>query len=367
MAGIDITGGGGSATSTLTLTDTHIFVGDATNTAQDVALTLNASGGSFSLANTGVLTMPDADSVNRGLLTSTDWNVFNSKLGSIGTNYIIVEAKGTPLQNGTDLETAYNYAVSQSPNSGNIWTIIATPGYYEFNTYFDMNTEYINLVSIDGNQSLNFSGSPIFGTDIVINNDNIFVLGVKAPNLFQVTSSRPNVRIENCFGASNSFTANINASTYVNCTGVDYCFNGQDLSGNFIDCTANEFSFGWTMGFGVLNMGGVWKNCVANNNSFGYDGIAGSSTITLNGTFEDCVGQQFCFAGNGGDLSGTFRRCRGAYNSFAGTLNGKFFYCELIGGMIPAAWGIVAAGQTIYCIDDTNGPNNQGFVAQNNV
>ena len=65
------------------LTDTHIFVGDAANVPQDVALTLNATGGAFALANTGVLTMPNADAVTRGLLTAADWNTFNNKQNAI--------------------------------------------------------------------------------------------------------------------------------------------------------------------------------------------------------------------------------------------------------------------------------------------
>lgn len=70
-------GGGGALSASLT--DTHIFVGDATNMAADVALTLSGTGGAFSLANTGVLTMPNADASTRGLITSTDWNTFNNK------------------------------------------------------------------------------------------------------------------------------------------------------------------------------------------------------------------------------------------------------------------------------------------------
>lgn len=65
------------------LTNTHIFVGDAANVPQDVALTLNATGGAFALANTGVLTMPNADSVTRGLLTAADWITFNNKQNAI--------------------------------------------------------------------------------------------------------------------------------------------------------------------------------------------------------------------------------------------------------------------------------------------
>lgn len=69
-----------ASTPTLALADSHIFVGNASNVAADVALTLNASGGTFGLSNAGVLTMPNADASTRGLLTSTDWNTFNNKV-----------------------------------------------------------------------------------------------------------------------------------------------------------------------------------------------------------------------------------------------------------------------------------------------
>lgn len=78
MAGIDVAGGG-TPSLTNTLTDTHIFVGDSNNEPADVALTLSPTGGSFALANTGVLTMPNANATTRGLLTAADWVTFNNK------------------------------------------------------------------------------------------------------------------------------------------------------------------------------------------------------------------------------------------------------------------------------------------------
>jgi hypothetical protein len=77
MAEISVTGGGGAGITSLALTDTHIYVGDATNTAQDVALTLSATGGTFALANTGVLTMPNADASTRGLVTAANFSKFS--------------------------------------------------------------------------------------------------------------------------------------------------------------------------------------------------------------------------------------------------------------------------------------------------
>ncbi len=73
-------GGGGAS---LALDNTEIFVGNASGVATGVPLTLNATGGTFALANTGVLTMPNANATTRGLLTAADWANFNSKQASI--------------------------------------------------------------------------------------------------------------------------------------------------------------------------------------------------------------------------------------------------------------------------------------------
>lgn len=67
---------------TSVLTSTKIFVGNSSNVATGVNLTLSGSSGAFALSNTGVLTMLDAATGARGLLNSTDWNTFNNKTSS---------------------------------------------------------------------------------------------------------------------------------------------------------------------------------------------------------------------------------------------------------------------------------------------
>ena len=78
--------GGGS--STITLTNTKILVGNASNEAAEVNLTLSPTAGSFALSNTGELTMPDSDASTRGLLSPAKFAQFNSKEPPInaGTN-----------------------------------------------------------------------------------------------------------------------------------------------------------------------------------------------------------------------------------------------------------------------------------------
>lgn len=78
--------GGGS--STISLSNTKILVGNASNEAAEVSLTLSPTAGSFALSNAGVLTMPDSDASTRGLLSPAKFAQFEAKEPSInaGTN-----------------------------------------------------------------------------------------------------------------------------------------------------------------------------------------------------------------------------------------------------------------------------------------
>lgn len=62
----------------------NIFIGDAGGIASAKALSLSAAAGTFGISSAGTLTMPNADTATRGLLTSTDWNSFNNKQASLG-------------------------------------------------------------------------------------------------------------------------------------------------------------------------------------------------------------------------------------------------------------------------------------------
>lgn len=75
-----------NAKLTSTLTDTKIFIGSAGNLAVAQTLTLDPNDGTFGLSNTGVLTFKNATAAVRGLLTNTDWSIFNNKLTSALAN-----------------------------------------------------------------------------------------------------------------------------------------------------------------------------------------------------------------------------------------------------------------------------------------
>jgi len=77
----------------------------------------------------------------------------------VGTNYVFVSANGTESENGLELIAAYNTAKTMNPSSENRITVLAAPGYYRLPTNLELDTEYIDLVSLDGNRSIIVSGS----------------------------------------------------------------------------------------------------------------------------------------------------------------------------------------------------------------
>lgn len=97
---------------TNTLANTKIFIGNGSNVAVAQTLSLGSAGGTFGLANTGVVTMPNADTGTRGLLLATDWNTFNNKQSTLtignltdaGTDGIIITGgTGSVIGSGTSI------------------------------------------------------------------------------------------------------------------------------------------------------------------------------------------------------------------------------------------------------------------------
>jgi len=286
--------------------------------------------------------------------------------GLEGTNYIYVAANGTDVENAAELQAAYTTAQGMSPWYTNRITIIAAPGYYNFgSTPFIMNTDYIDLVSLDGNRSIIFNSSIPTGNIILDFVQDVYVRGVDVQTkAFQVETYYPGVTVENCKGGNSSFSSsffNIGGK-FIDCEGGDNSFGDSlsvDANGIFINCTGGNYSFG-------KNANGTFTNCVAANYSFGYYGNA-SGTFTsckagvrcfgffgiASGIFENCYssfGEAFGYAGT---ASGTFKNCEGLGYSFAsaGTANGFFINC--IGGISSFAGNSSAGlfnGEAHYCV-----------------
>jgi len=339
--------------------------------------------------------------------------------GLEGTQYVFVQANGTDIENATELQAAYDTATTMSPSATNRITIVAAPGNYNFGTSaFVMDTEYIDLVSLDGNRSIIFNSSNAGGTISITAND-VFVKGINVlTKNFTIATNLAGLRVENCqggdfsFGGDPTFGSNpiMVSGTFTNCQGGDGSFGGfGTASGIFTNCVGGVESFGtYGIASGTFNSckggfesfgsfttaSGNFNNCIGDGASFGYFGIASGTFTdcvggdfsfsgnggTASGTFNNCTGGIASFSGNGGNASGTFNNCvggdlafaagfgnasgtftncvggNGAFGNFGGTLLGKLYYCRLTSGTFQTVSG---GGRTIYCIDGVDNTNNQ--------
>jgi hypothetical protein len=297
-----------------------------------------------------------------------------------GSQYIFVAAKGTDVENAIELQAAYDLAKTMSPTANKRITVIAAPGYYNFGDVdFIMDTEYIDLVSLDGNRSIIFNSTPTITTNGNINviaND-VFVKGVDVSSRRFIIGNDLNLlKVENCIGGDFSFggsfpTMGANNSiievsgTFINCEARDYSFSSNPMiykgnpSGTFIDCKGRNLCF-----LGLAS--GTFTNCVVEDNSFGFFGtasgiftncIGGEGSFgsginsTASGIFTNCIGGDGSFgSGDDSTASGTFTNCVAENNSFGAfaTASGTFTNC--VGGVSCFAGQGIASGTFNYCI-----------------
>ena len=324
-----------------------------------------------------------------------------------GTQYVFVVADGTDIENAAELQAAYVTAQGMSPSVANRITVIAAPGNYNFGGIpFVMDTQYIDLVSLDGNRSIVLNSANNAGT-ISITADDVFVKGVDVVSKnFTIATNLMLLKVENCkggnfsfggqggiavsgtftncvgdaisfggdFGIANgkftncvggtfSFAGNAGTASgvFTDCVGDNYSFGsdpsglgGGDASGTFINCTGGRVSFG-----GATAASGVFTNCTGGASQFGNGSFGGGFLGIASGTFSNCVAGSSAFGGGGGIASGTFTNCTGGSVSFGrfGILEGKLYYCRLTGDTFET---VTSPGITRLCIDGNNVENNQG-------
>jgi hypothetical protein len=244
-----------------------------------------------------------------------------------------------------------------------------------------MDTNFIDLVSLDGNRSIVFNSANSAGTISITAND-VFVKGVDVgTKQFYVGNNLNLTIIENCKGGQDSFASGgvTNLSgTFIDCEGGDSSFGSNStvtVSGTFINCKAGNYSFGSPFVFGFVTLSGTFTNCTGGIRCFGeigtlsgvftnctgggqsFGGYFGSSS-NVSGTFTNCTADFLSFGG-GGTVSGVLNNCIAGAASFGGTLTGSLYYCRIItgSGLLPTVSG---AGLTRYCLDGFNVANNQG-------
>jgi hypothetical protein len=272
-----------------------------------------------------------------------------------GSNYLFLEANGTPTQNGLSLSASYALAKTTSPTSTNKFSLLAGPGKYLLSSNLEFNTSYIDVISFTGERDVHITGS---GT-IFVNTDNITVRGIDVGTKnFLITGSFPNTTIKNCKGGDESFggypdpisgsapsPGYIIANTFIDCIGGNNSFAGNGSAyGTFINCTAGSGSFG-------NYCDGTFIDCIGGNSSFATLGdIEG-------GTFENCVGGTDSFASIGNITESILKNCTGGQNSFAFNtdISGILQDCRLTDGSFSTL-NIVLEGQLITCINSDNTP-----------
>jgi hypothetical protein len=274
-----------------------------------------------------------------------------------GSNYLFIEANGTPLQNGLSLSASYALAKTFNPTSTNKFSILAGPGKYLLNSTLEFDTEYLDVVSLTGERDIYITGS---GT-IFVNTDNVNVRGIDVDTKnFTITGCFQNTTIKNCKGGDFSFggypdptTGGIPSpgytmdNTFIDCIGGNISFAGNGSAyGTFINCTAGSGSFGNCCD-------GTFIDCIAGDSSFATLGdIEG-------GTFENCVGGTDSFASVGNISESILRNCTGGQNSFAfnTSISGILQDCRLTtGNFSSTGTNIAPGGQLITCINSDNTP-----------
>lgn len=241
-----------------------------------------------------------------------------------GTQYTYVAGNGTPTENATELQTAYNLAKLISGLSAtNRFKIIVGTGKYQFTDQFAIDTQYIDLVSLTGDADVEFTN----GINVTANN--VFLKGLKTSLVFELAN-------------------NLNLLICDTCVGGDYSFGragfsgGLIVSGRFTNCIGGYRSFGGYNG----TASGSFTNCTGSDYSFG--------EYSASGIFNNCTALGWSF---GGITSGTFTNCSASYSSFGLIdLIAKLFFCRLTSGTFQT---VSSGGRTYYCIDGNGNTNNQ--------
>ena len=228
-----------------------------------------------------------------------------------GSNYVFVEANGTPIQNGGYLTASYDLAKLTSPTINDRFSVLLGPGKYQLANNFIIDTEYIDVVSLTGDRDVYITGNTI-----EITSNNVYVRGIDVGiNNFTITGILPNTIIKNCKGGDESFGGNPTPPTGLPAS------PGYTMASTFIDCEGGDRSFA---GYGSAY--GTFINCIGGNESFGN---------YCDGTFTDCIGGNNSFATLGNIEGGTIKNCTSGDNSFApiGNIDQGSELIECVGGI----------------------------------
>lgn len=239
-----------------------------------------------------------------------------------GSQYTLVLGNSSPTINAEELQSAYDLAkLKPGLSDSNRFKILIGPGVYSFDAAFEINANYVDLVSLSGETDVNLPSG------IYVSANDVYLKGLKTNQSFSIATNLSGLFCVKCKGGNGSFGLNVIVSgTFINCiAGLDSFGSSSmgEAAGTFIDCLAKSFSFGFA------NASGRFINCSAGSNSFGGTGVS-------SGYFYNCYATNNSFGKLGG-ITGHLFLCRlffdglvqdsnqGTFNSASG--QGRLYFC----------------------------------------
>lgn len=221
------------------------------------------------------------------------------------------------------------------------FTIICPPADYNFISSFQVDTEFINIVSLSNYSDIIFTGSTI---NLTANNVIIRGFDIRG-NSFIVSTNLDKILIENCKVGPNSFNGHqlvlsgtfnniipqlysfggedaVLSGTFSNIQATNSCFHGPNVSysGTFSDIKVDSGSFGTEMDYVPCELSGIFERitCTAPMN---FGGRTWGTFIQLDLQSSNCFPNL---------LDGEFRNCY-VFNAFQNLsqFDGKIIQCVI--------------------------------------
>jgi hypothetical protein len=295
-----------------------------------------------------------------------------------GNNYIVVYGNLlNTFSNGKELVDKLAFAKTLTPNGQllsdtNRMTVLVAPGKYDVDFTLEMDTPYVDLISLTGDAdvfltSLNGAGDTaikvttsdikIKGFNLTEQGNNIIIEGAYSNNYFEniigsggsfsngTFGGQVAGNFKNCVGGEGCF-ANIKneeiliSSTLENCTAVEVSFGYVIVESTLINCLAGAQSFGFfAISESILNdcesgmesfgcakaiSGSTLTNCTADRGSFGRTNVPGESTIIEASQLNNCKAGNNSFAVKNSDDS-SFINCVGGDESFGANIANSIY------------------------------------------
>jgi hypothetical protein len=322
-----------------------------------------------------------------------------------GNNYIVVYGNLlNTFSNGKELVDKLDFAKTLTPNGQllsdtNRVTVLVAPGKYDVDFTLEMDTPYVDLISLTGNAdvfltSLNSDSATaikvttsdikIKGFNLTEQGNNIIIEGAYSNNYFeniiggdysfsnttfegQVAGNFKNCvggnysfanikngeilissTLENCTALELSFGNQIEESTLINCLGTFGNFGSNSITNSYLtDCTAKGDSFGCESGI----FGSTLSNCKGQESCFGRTDVTSSISDISNSILDNCKAGNFSF-GVVNRNDSTFTNCIGGNECFgANSANATYKNCKGGNNSFGAglqSWENLIAGGSFY-------------------